>query len=71
MRLVGKGIKNCAFANNFGDNGIPLGESGIQNPENLGDYIHLMGDHCNSAQGGGISGKIVYRNVYALCRWLH
>ena len=50
---------------------IPLGESRIQNPKNLGDYIHLMGDHCKSTQGGGISVKTVYRTVYALCRWLH
>ena len=51
--------------------GIPLSESEIQNPKNLGDYIHLMGDHCKSAQGGGISAKMTYENVYALCRWLH
>jgi len=44
-----------------------IGESGIQNPEKLGDYIHLMGDHYKSAQGGGISVKLVYWNVYALC----
>ena len=30
-----------------------------------------MGDHCKSAQGGGISAKTTYRNVYALYRWLH
>ena len=71
MRLIEGGIKNCAFANNFGDNGIPLSESGIQNLENLGDYFHLIGDHCKSAQEGGISAKMSYRNVYALCRWLH
>jgi len=51
--------------------GIPLSESGIQNPRNLGDYIHLMGDHCKLAQRGGISAKTTYRNVYALYRWLH
>ena len=50
--------------------GIPLGDSGIQNPKNLGDYIHLMGDHCKSYRGR-ISAKSVYRNVYALCRWLN
>ena len=48
--------------------GITLGESRIQNPENLGDYVHLMGDHCKSTQGGGISAKTVYRNEYCLCR---
>ena len=48
--------------------GILLGESGIQNLRNLGDKIHLIGDHCKSAQGGLISAKMVYRNVYALCR---
>ena len=47
---------------------ISLSESRIKNPENLEDYIHLMGDHCKSAQGGGISAKKTYRNVYALCR---
>jgi len=51
--------------------GILLGESEIQNLGNLGDYIHLMGDHCKLAQGGGISAKLVYHNVYALCRWLN
>ena len=29
------------------------------------------GDHCKSAQGGGISAKMTYENVYALGRWLH
>ena len=50
---------------------ISLSESRIKNPENLEDYIHLMGDHCKLAQGGGISAKMTYRNVYDLCRWLH
>jgi len=66
-----RGIENYIFTNNFGVTGIPLGESGIQNPKNLGDYINLMGDHCKLAQGGGIGAKMTYRNVYALCRWLH
>ena len=30
-----------------------------------------MGEHYKVPQGGGISTKTVYRNVYALCRWLN
>ena len=51
--------------------GIPLVERGIQEPKNLGDYIHLMKEHCKVSQGGGISAKTLYRNVHALCRWLN
>ena len=43
----------------------------MQNPGNLKDYIHLMGEHCKSVQGGGISTKTTYRNLYVLCKWLH
>ena len=50
--------------------GIPIGESGIQNPKNLETYIHLIWEHCKSTQGGGISPKSIYQNMYALCRWL-
>ena len=48
--------------------GISLVERGIQEPENLEDYIHLMGEHCKVPLGDGISAKTLYRNVYALCR---
>jgi len=48
--------------------GIPLVERGIQEPKDLGNYIHLMGEHCKVPQRGGISAKSLYRNVYALCR---
>ena len=48
--------------------GIPIMKSGIQEPGNLENYIHLIGEHCEVPEGGGISAKIVYRNVYALCR---
>ena len=51
--------------------GILLIERGIQEPGNLGDYIHLMGEHCKIPPWGGIITKIWYRNVYALCRWLN
>jgi len=64
-------VKNSTLANNFGLTGIPLGESKILNLGNLKDYIHLMGDHYKLAQGGWISAKSLYRNVYALCRWLN
>ena len=30
-----------------------------------------MEEYCKVSQGGGISAKIVYRNVYALCRLLN
>jgi len=30
-----------------------------------------MGEHCKVPQGGGISAKTLYRNVYALCRWVN
>ena len=31
--------------------GIPLVERGVQEPGNLGDYIHLIGEHCKVPQG--------------------
>ena len=46
-------------------------ERGTQELRNLGNYIHLMGEHCKVPQGGGISDKTLYKNVYALCRWLN
>jgi len=45
-------------------------ESENQNLGNLWDYMFLMGYHCKSSEGGGISAKTVYHNVYALGRWL-
>ena len=37
--------------------GIPIVKRGTQESENLGNYIHLMGEHCKVPQGGGISAK--------------
>ena len=37
--------------------GIPLVERRAQEPGNLGDYIHLIGEHCEVPQGCGISAK--------------
>ena len=51
--------------------GISIVERWTQEPRNLGNYMHLIGEHCKVPQGGGISAKTVYRNVYALCRWLN
>ena len=34
--------------------GVPLGESEIQNPGNLGDYIHLIGDILNRLKEEGL-----------------
>ena len=31
--------------------GIPLVERGIQEPKDLGNYIHLMGEHCKVLPG--------------------
>ena len=30
-----------------------------------------MGEHCKVPRAGGIRAKTVYRNVYALCKWLN
>jgi len=51
--------------------GIPIVVRVAQEPRNLGNYIQLIGKHCKVPQGGGIRAKTVYRNVYALCRWLN
>jgi len=34
---------------------IPIVERGTQEPGDLENYIHLMGEHCKVPQGGGIS----------------
>jgi len=51
--------------------GIPIVERGTQESGNLENYMYLMEEHCKVPQGGGISAKTIYRNVYALCRWLN
>ena len=50
---------------------IPIVEGGNQNPRKLEEYMSIKGDQCRSSQGGGISAKTVYRNVYVVCRWLN
>ena len=50
---------------------ILIVERGTQELGNLRNYIHLMGEHCKVPQGGGINAKTIYRNGYALCRWLN
>ena len=52
--------------------GIPLVERGTQEPKNLGNYIHLMGEHCKVLNGVVLPLKhYIGMCMHALCRWLN